>query len=201
MGYTHYWHRKGPEISPEVFNAIVKDFKKMRLMFNEFCLKLAGWDGTGNPLLSPSKVSFNGDVNCGHTERDLGITWPKKGANGVNTTHGYGDVGGEWIGGAQLNTRTCGGDCSHESFTFKRIDRNDFEFNFCKTAYKPYDIAVNAFLIIAKHHMGNDLNVSSDGDIEEWADAMNLCNNFLGYGNDFYFGYTREEEEAKCSNA
>lgn len=69
-------------------------------------------------------------------------------------------------------------------------------FNCTKTAYKPYDLAVTVCLIIAKHHLKNQIMVSSDGKIEHWQDAMMLCQQFLEYGEKFRFnkkGYLEED--------
>ena len=65
------------------------------------------------------------------------------------------------------------GDLSHETFRWEanpvqpewRI-AEDFYFDFCKTAQKPYDAVVTAILIRAKEIYGNLLRVTSDG---EWA--------------------------------
>ena len=51
--------------------------------------------------------------------------------------------------------------------------------------YKPYDLAVNLVLIIAKHHLGDALVVESDGSIEQWAEAILICRCVLGFGSDF----------------
>jgi len=63
-------------------------------------------------------------------------------------------------------------------------------FNFCKTARKPYDLAVTSLLIVASQHLGELISVSSDGYLSEWKEAMELCQSTLGYGQDFAF---REE--------
>ena len=62
---------------------------------------------------------------------------------------------------------------------------NGLYSEFCKTAFKPYDLAVITFLIIAKHHMEDRLMVSSDGTDEHWSDGKQLCQNILGYGMEF----------------
>lgn len=56
------------------------------------------------------------------------------------------------------------------------------EFDFCKTAYKPYDLAVTACLVAAKHHFGDDIKVSSDGEEQDWGNAFELCKKLFGYG-------------------
>lgn len=58
-------------------------------------------------------------------------------------------------------------------------------FSFCKTAMKPYDLAVMACLIVAKHHFGDAFRVSSDNDHEKWNPGRELCVRVLGYGSDF----------------
>ena len=66
-------------------------------------------------------------------------------------------------------------DGGHETFYFGRKSEQvswredqDWVFNFCKTARKEYDGLVTAALLLAKHHLGNRIRVSSDGNIDEW---------------------------------
>ena len=54
---------------------------------------------------------------------------------------------------------------------------------FCKTARKPYDLAVQLALIVLAHHAG--FTVSSDGDDSDWDAARRFCQAHLGYGEDF----------------
>ena len=49
----------------------------------------------------------------------------------------------------------------------------------------PYDICVQAALIIFKHHLGDFINVSSDGKGSDWDRARQSCEEHLGYGSDF----------------
>jgi hypothetical protein len=72
------------------------------------------------------------------------------------------------------------GEEGHESFVFCPI-KDDTGFNFCKTARKDYDIAVTSALIIIKNHLGKDIKISSDGDLEEWSEAIELCRKRLKY--------------------
>lgn len=202
MGYTHYWYRKAV-IAPEVFKKISQDMKLLVEPLEQAKVELASWDGKGKPEFTDSIISFNGVEKCGHTQRDLGITWPAKEARGIGKHHRpSSDVGGAWFAGAELTTRTCGGDCSHESFvleqTYKPYSEHDTPkgngkyFAFCKTAYKPYDLAVTAALIIAKKYLGQDIVVKSDGESKDWQDARLLCKKLLGYGWDFKLD--RDEE-------
>jgi len=82
--------------------------------------------------------------------------------------------------GGSLPYRTCNGDCSYESVWFERVERDGT--GFCKTAFRLYDLAVTAFLVIAKHHLGANLTVETDGEPAHWADAFALCQAELGYG-------------------
>lgn len=54
---------------------------------------------------------------------------------------------------------------SHENCHIKlnMPDKEDWEFNFCKTAEKPYDLLVCLTLMAFKHYFGDDFNYSSDG--------------------------------------
>lgn len=61
-------------------------------------------------------------------------------------------------------------------------------FGFCKTAFKPYDLAVQAALVVAAHYLDEAVVVSSDGSLEEWEDAIALCERVLGYGRAFTLG-------------
>jgi len=212
MGYTHYWYRE-TEIDKTIFSKIVDDFKKLLPMFKTVDIKLGDGHGENEPIINYNEVIFNGLANCGHPKnKGLGITWvASKTKNGVAPDSKKAVVG-HWFAGALLEQRTCDGSCSYETFYFPRIlkliepqgDRSklvhcyqfgdEYEakkkkhFGFCKTAFRPYDLAVNVFLIIAKHYLKDKIDVSSDGKMEHWMDALKICQNEFGYGlNDFRF--------------
>lgn len=87
-------------------------------------------------------------------------------------------------------------DQDHETFSVQLEKGTSYskddagrDFYFCKTARKPYDIAVQCCLIVFNHHLGTEhFVVTSDGDMEEWQDAMTTCQDVLGYGDDFKLG-------------
>ena len=54
---------------------------------------------------------------------------------------------------------------AHESFVFTPAV---IEFDFCKTAQKPYDNVVTAILILAKEYFPEWLEVTSDGTKADW---------------------------------
>ena len=231
MEYTHYYYIS-PEFDAEKFKRVAIDFKKMITPMKHLGVVLADGAGENYPTISPTEIRFNGLEKCGHTKRDLGITWPSKSASGIsqNDTHTIlADItNSNWFAGAHLETRVCGGDCSHETFSLEQKletswtneddtittlepqgefrgytnqdrtqDKNPQNqigkhFNCTKTAYKPYDLAVTVCLVIAKHHLGEDILIHSDGSMENWHEAMMLCHHFLGYGK----GFSLDDEDS-----
>ncbi|HOW87327.1 MAG TPA: hypothetical protein PKV84_01550 [Candidatus Omnitrophota bacterium] len=199
MGYTHYWYRKDKAIEEKVFERIASDFKKLLPVFEKLGITLAGDNGSGEPVIDKTEISFNGLEKCGHpASYELGIAWPSQNAAGIANPWREDVQNGSWFGGATIDKRTCSGDCSHETCWFPRVLPEDrrtrfdshpteengagWQFNFCKTAYKPYDLAVTAFLVIAKHHLKEKISVHSDGETQHWADARILCEQTLGFG-------------------
>ena len=97
-------------------------------------------------------------------------------------------VSGSWFAGVKLCSRACDGDCSYETFCLERrqkdgqLEKDGRIFNFCKTAFRPYDIAVTACLLIAKHVLQDEIIVRTDGDDSGWFDAKMLCQSLFGYG-------------------
>ena len=190
MGYTHYYY-VAPQLHQRRFSKVTKDFKKLLPWFDSLGINLKGPFGEDSPIITDDMIQFNGNRHCGHETKDLGITWPSRTAKGVGNNQMYKLK--YWFGGRELQTRECDGDCSHETFTIEReFDTSGFTqqergkyFNFCKTAYKPYDLAVTACLVIAKHHLKTQIRVCSDGEPQHWQDAILLCQNVLGYGSDF----------------
>ena len=88
-----------------------------------------------------------------------------------------------------------------EPFDFPRVfepppwrDSEDGLYSaFCKTAWLPYDLAVTAFLLVAKHHLPQ-LEVATDGKEEEWTSARQMCEDVLGYGREYHINSARELE-------
>ena len=195
MGYTHRWCIREGEIAKDTFQRITADFRKMQYPLELFGIVFAGPDGTGPPIITEDELSFNGAVECGHfeTSGDLTISWPTEHASGIRVGTDAEKIAGEWFAGHLLSSRRCDGDCSYESFVLEReVKRQKWEsmyegasFMFCKTAFRPYDFAVQVALVIAQHHLGHvNMHVSSDGP-GHWQDAQDMCEHYLGYGGDF----------------
>ena len=64
----------------------------------------------------------------------------------------------------------------HETFYFPKKTKG---FIFCKTAAKPYDLAVAATLILVHHHMPHCYGIRSDGTRADWLDARELVKTLL----------------------
>ena len=87
------------------------------------------------------------------------------------------------------------GNPSHETFAVDQVyGQRDLhpdeamKFAFCKTAQKPYDLAVMGCLLTFKRHLGKDFRVSSDGDATDWKPGFDLVRTVLGYAETFLFG-------------
>jgi hypothetical protein len=74
------------------------------------------------------------------------------------------DITDEEYGDDKIVFNGVGAD-AHETFF---VSADGVDFNFCKTAQKPYDIAVTASLIHAKKVFGDNIKISSDGDWSDW---------------------------------
>lgn len=107
-------------------------------------------------VIEMSKVSLGGGMGDAGTTPEIG---PEK----------------IWLNGVDED--------AHETFAIEpTATKQDYEdksdpkvFSFCKTARKPYDEVVTASLAVLKHHLGDAIRVSSDGDFDEWADGLALA--------------------------
>lgn len=66
----------------------------------------------------------------------------------------------------------------HETFYFDLNEMSDF--NFCKTARKPYDFAVCVALLAMANHI-DGFKFSSDGTLADWKPAIDFYNEKVGY--------------------
>src|SRR5438067_2052884 len=90
------------------------------------------------------------------------------------------------LASARFGRETIAFEAGVERFELRQIEtdrRNRPEvFGFCKTGGGQYDLAVKAALVIAKHHLGDLLTVTSDESEQNWDEARGLVHNRLGYG-------------------
>lgn len=161
MGYTNYWSfKRNPK---DIENADVK-------LANAVETFKRGMDVIGD------KVSHDEGLHYGlkgeydnyeeplHLAGPCGSGKPILNENGVFAFNGNEDEEGDY-----------------ESFYVSlHCNRCEFEFGFCKTARKPYDVAVCLALLCLANEFGEDFSYSSDGDIEEgeegWGVAKRVFN-------------------------
>jgi hypothetical protein len=82
------------------------------------------------------------------------------------------------------------GENAHETFYITRIFSDRFAekdgkerlFAFCKTEAKPYDTLVTAVLLCLKKRFGDDVSISSDGNVSDWQPGLELCKKVLVWG-------------------
>jgi hypothetical protein len=79
-------------------------------------------------------------------------------------------------GGLHINGK---GNNAHEDFCLREHFTQNKDFDFCKTAQKPYDKVVVACLIILKHYLKDNFEVNSDGDAIEWIEGLQLSQSVL----------------------
>lgn len=144
MGYTHYW-RQAADVPAHDWQDFTNLVRKALDNLPPFSTSAGGY-------YSRALLEITGD--------DDTDTAPS--VNGTQV---------RFNGAGRSDT---GEDLSHETFvlTRERGTLADWEvreghttkFDFCKTARKPYDLAVCAVLILADYRLGDFFAVSSDGD-------------------------------------
>ena len=153
MGFSHYYSVK-KEIEQEVWNEFLKSVKKLYKNmpehshssgdnYSEMPLSLSGCWNHEKPQFTKEQICFNGS----------------NGLKRIKTKDGWQDAkhsNKEW------------NDLGHETFVLNRKGCQEF----CKTARKPYDIMVQAVLVIAKYYFESNISIGSDGDMEDWREAM-----------------------------
>jgi hypothetical protein len=186
MGYCHYWEIE-QEIDLASFSRIVADVQRIVLTLDDLGVRLAGPLGEGLPEIEADQIALNGVCHCGHVKNEeIVIPFPAPDAAGVGSS--IRAVEGSYFGmGTLLKHRTCDGNCSYETFRLARacaeIDkvRDGRYSDSCKTGFRPYDLAVQCVLMIAKHHLEDRIQVWSGGSDFHWNDARLLCYVHLDY--------------------
>jgi len=151
MGYTHYHTRNTQNVgSAEMFGRLALDTKAIIAQAQKQGIVIRGYDGNGKPEYNEAYFRFNGDATK---------------------------------------------DYDHETFLWEALPKQpDWQrefyaaegknphqiFDFCKTAYKPYDAVVCAVLIRAKVIYGDLVDVRSDGDWHEWQKGRELYERVFG---------------------
>ncbi len=114
-------------------------------------------------------------------------------ANGIRIRNGSGEGEPEFtefsfsINGDAEGFSDDGRDLAHETFHWagipvhpKHREGESRYFDFCKTAMKPYDAVITAILIRAKTIYGNCVNISSDGEWQDWQAGREMYQTVFG---------------------
>ena len=193
MGYSHSWQSVF-DSHPRAFLAIRADFEKLILPLANLGCSIAGPDGTGVPDITDTHIHFNGVRRCGHKRVGVPVVvFPTEFACGIDSSATSRLIDTPLMTFA--TKRRCDGQCCHEDFWLCK-DGGD---GWCKTAFKPYDVAVTAALLIAKHHWGRKIEITSCGSEPQWSDAKRVCQLLLGYGASFHFVRNSLEEFREAS--
>lgn len=154
MGYTHYWTQKRDFTEEEMSTIGVAVHK----------IVLAATDGR----LVPNNHSDRPDA-------------PLVIVNGMGDANTEAEIGPEAI-----RFNGLGPDLDHETFVFAAKREKPYDgapddqlgWAFCKTARKPYDLAVTATLAYMAAKW--DFDVSSDGDSGDWEAGVALAQEVFG---------------------
>ena len=161
MGYTNYWSfKRNPK---DIENADVKLANAVET-FKRGMGVIGDKVSHDNGLHYGLKGEYDDYEEPLHLANPCGSGKPILNENGVFAFNGNEDEDGDY-----------------ESFYVSlHCNRCEFEFGFCKTARKPYDVAVCLALLCLANEFGEDFSYSSDGDIEEgeegWGVAKRVFN-------------------------
>jgi hypothetical protein len=178
MGYTHYVSRaKDIDHDEKTWDIFIKNCKELYKNMPEYSmssggyhvddpLHLGGCFSYQKPQFTKRHVYFNGS-SVPPTER-------------VKKVDEDGQT--EW-------TDPDNKDMRHETFVLTRkagkpntwSQDDPTLFSFCKTARKPYDLMVQACLILYKYYFP-EVEIGSDGENEDWAQAFAFVAEVLPHG-------------------
>jgi hypothetical protein len=108
--------------------------------------------------------------------------------NGITVADAFGEKAGAWQADGERISFNGFENESCETFSFTQIvprqpawrENEKTYFDFTKTNYRAYDALVCATLILIKDVYGSQVEVSSDGGWEEWAEGVALYNSVFG---------------------
>jgi hypothetical protein len=108
--------------------------------------------------------------------------------NGITVADAFGEKAGAWQADGERISFNGLGEESCETFSFSQIvpkqpdwrENEKTYFDFTKTNYRAYDALVCATLILIKDVYGSQVEVSSDGGWEDWAEGVALYNSVFG---------------------
>jgi hypothetical protein len=69
--------------------------------------------------------------------------------------------------------------------TFSLLKKGSRKLHFCKTQRKPYDLLVCSCLLVYKYYSPDTIELTSNGNIEDWQSSIDFVSNTLGYNVEF----------------
>lgn len=154
MGYTHYWRRHDHTLAPTTTRAQAREaYGRLVLDAQRLCLKAE----------AQGIVLANGNGEEG-TEPVF--------------TEGYFALNG--VGKDSHETMYWSAELVIPEWQMDDAKLGRGVFNFCKTAYKPYDAVVTAILLRSKQYYGKLVDVYSDGLWSEWLEGRKLYEQTFG---------------------
>ncbi len=186
MGYTHYWNYKNPAIE---LGQIMNKKVQIHRMSRDWVEREAKYQElpTHESILKRIKKHTDGfkkiadELNKILPELQKDKEFVLKGGMGKGEPRiSENEV---WFNGDsdfELDHETFAIDL-FETGNYRGVDDIEKEgvFGFCKTNYKPYDIAVCISLMVIKHHLGSDFSIGSDGGYEEWNEAIKYYESYF----------------------
>ncbi len=152
MGYTHYWNfKKNPKDCKDGNKKFAKAVELLKK-----CLKKV-----------PTEIEVENYDWKNNTTSTIKVPFILKGGNGEGEPK-FTDELVCFNGDASM-------DYDYETCCFA-LNNDEYEFDFCKTARQPYDVAVCLALLCFKETFGDDFSYSSDGNEgdEGWKMAHNI---------------------------
>lgn len=154
MGFSHYYNHT-QNLDQETWNEFIKDCKTLYKNMPDHS-KSSGAYHADDPLI------LTGDALYKSPKFTKDLVYFNGGDTGVRVKKGK-----YWEEAYPDGTTEEFPKLSHETFVLKRQG----DGGFCKTARKPYDLMVQACLILLLAHFPKDAKVSSDGDSDDWYEA------------------------------
>ena len=131
-------------------------------------------DKTWNMMLNDINVIMNHIPIHSHSSGDYYPDVPLKIVNGI------GEVGTKPIVNVEMIFFN-GEEPDYDHETFELLKEGSNGFTFCKTARKPYDLIVQTCLLIYKYHSPDTIKLGSDGNKNDWIEAVKFVNGLLSH--------------------
>ena len=161
------WFCVARKFDRDAFAKVAAEFGQMVKPLEEAGILLTGDYGHGRPTITERRIKFNGAEGSGCEPFVLSRTLERT------------PIPGGYIPQKEMlfdnySNEDCG---TNERNPPKMVGKY---FQSCKTRDKPYELAIDVCLLIAKHHLGSDIFIP-DYDEDEWIISRRLCQKVLGY--------------------